>query len=163
MKTFSTFFLLLCVTFATAQESENSTLFLQLKAADSLLFERSFNHCDFAVLEKLAHKDLQFLHDQGGMQNREEFFKSVRENICGNPKDKPIRKLVAGSLEVWPMKKDGKLYGAIQTGIHEFYRAEEGKPLRKTSIAKFIHVWLLENGTWQLYRVMSYDHQSTEK
>jgi hypothetical protein len=159
MKPIITCLLLLSFSFGIAQENENSTLFKQLKTADSLLFESAFNRCDFEALEKIAHKDLQFLHDQGGMQNREEFFKAVRENICGNPNRKPVRKLVEGSLSVYPMYKNGQLYGAIQMGIHEFYVSENGGQLQITSMAKFTHTWLLENGKWKLYYVLSYDHQ----
>lgn len=142
---------------ASAQERHNSERYKQLKAADSLLFERGFNHCDFAALEKLVHADLQFLHDQGGMQNREQFFKAIRENICGGH-GKPTRKLL-GNPTVYPLYDNGKLYGAIQMGDHEFYNSEDGRTVHKTSVAKFIHTWLLENGQWRLYRVLSYDHK----
>lgn len=145
-----------------AQVRTDSELFLQLKNADSLLFELGFNQCDTAVLQQLMHKDLEFLHDQGGIQDRDAFFKAHRENICGNPDNKPIRKRVEGSLMVYPMFDNGKLYGAIQMGTHEFYLAEPGKPLKPTGKAKFIHTWLLVDGQWQLYRVISYDHQPSD-
>ncbi len=146
--------------FCAAQEKPDSDLFIALKKADSLIFDLGFNQCNFDVLEKTVHRDLEFLHDQGGIQNREEFFKAIRENIC-NPASvaKPVRKLTPGTLVVYPLKKDGEIYGAIQLGEHEFYLAEKSKPLRKTATAKFIHTWLLEDGQWKLYRVLSYDHQ----
>lgn len=142
-----------------AQEKRNSALYLALKAADSILFERGFNHCDFAALEKLAHPDLQFLHDQAGMQDRKAFFEAVRQNVCGG-ENRPMRKLI-GDLTVYPLYENGKMYGAIQMGNHEFFNIENGKP-RKTTVAKFIHTWLLVDGKWQLYRVLSYDHQAAE-
>ncbi len=40
---------------------------------------------------------------------------------------KPIRKVDAESLDVFPLYSDGKLYGAIQTGIHHFYIREKDK------------------------------------
>ncbi len=142
-----------------AQVSENSELFIQLKKYDSLVFEQGFNKCDFISLEKVIHKDLEFLHDQGGIQNKEDFFKAMKQNICSIPDAKPIRKLVKGSLQVFPMKNKGELYGAIQMGTHEFYIAEPGKPLRITGVAKFIDTWLLENGEWKLRYVLSFDHR----
>lgn len=143
-------------------ESPDSELFQTIKKADSLMFEETFNKCNFTLLEKIVHKDLQFLHDKGGIQNRDQFFKAMRENICGRPNAKPIRKLVDGSMQVYPLRDNGKLYGAIQMGIHEFYIAEPGKNLRKTGIAKFTDTWILENGDWKLYHVLSYDHQSAQ-
>ncbi len=143
----------------TAQESITSELFITLKKADSLVFTQGFNTCDLKILDSIMHKDLQFFHDQQGMQNRKEFFKGFKESICTNTNEKPIRKLVDSSLVVYPLKKDGKVYGAIQMGVHEFYIAEPTKKVRLTSTGKFIHTWLLENGEWKLYKVLSYNHQ----
>jgi hypothetical protein len=143
-----------------AQESTNSEIFITLKKADSLVFTQGFNKCDFKTLENIMHKDLQFFHDLHGLQNREEFLKGFKESICTNTEEKPIRKLVDSSLVVYPLKKDGKIYGAIQMGVHEFYIAEPHKEDRFTSNGKFIHTWLIENGEWKLYKVMSYDHRT---
>ena len=142
------------------QEKTNSELFVALQKTDSILFEQGFNKCNFEALEKIVHKDLEFLHDKGGIQNREQFFTAVRNNICGSQNGKPVRKLVEGSLQVYPLESNGKLYGAIQTGQHEFYMSVPGEPLHFTSKANFTHTWLLENGTWKLYHVLSYNHQS---
>ena len=69
--------------------------------------------------------------------------------------------MVENSLEVYPLEKNGVIYGAIQMGIHRFYALEKNKPEYITSTAKFTHVWLLENGNWKLGRALSYDHQKT--
>lgn len=143
-----------------AQEKPNAALYIALKAADSLLFERGFNHCDFEALEKLAHKDLQFVHDQAGMQDRKAFFEAVRKNICGS-NSKPTRQLI-GDFTVYPLYNNGMLYGAVQMGNHEFFNTENGQKSRKTTVAKFVHTWLLVDGHWELYRVLSYDHQPVE-
>jgi hypothetical protein len=139
--------------------SQTPDLFTQLQAADSLLFEESFNRCNLAAIEPIIHPDLEFLHDKGGVSDREGFFKAVKENICSSPDFKPIRKLVPGSLEVFPLYDNGVLYAAIQMGRHDFYIQEPGKPLRLTNHARFIHTWFWEDGRWQLKRVLSYDHQ----
>lgn len=146
-----------------AQESHNSTLFRELKKADSLLFNEGFNKCNLQVLQSLMHTDLQFMHDQNGLQNKEEFFNGFQESICGNLNFKPIRKLVDGSLIVYPLMNEGKLYGAVQIGQHEFYIKEPNKELRFTVNGKFIHTWLLEDGQWKLFRASSYDHKQPEK
>jgi Domain of unknown function (DUF4440) len=142
-----------------AQVAKDSPLFLDLKRQDSVFFERSFNRCDFDYLEKAVHTELVFFHDQGGIQHKSEFLLAVRNNICGNANFKPIRKLKEGSLEVYPLYQDGKLYGAVQSGVHLFYIREPNQKDRLTNIAKFTHVWLVDNGNWILREVLSYDHQ----
>lgn len=143
-----------------AQAQEKSTLFQELKAQDSIFFERGFNRCDLDYLEKQVADNLRFYHDQGGIQNKTKFLESTANNICGSGNKKPIRKVSPESLEVFPLYTDGKLYGAIQTGIHYFYIREKDKKDLWTSTAKFTHVWILEKERWILTEVLSYDHQS---
>ncbi len=142
----------------SGQVANNSDIFLTLKKQDSIFFERGFNLCDLEYLNKAIHKDLIFFHDQGGIQNRNEFLENTKKNICSNPNKKPIRKLEENSLQVFPLYNNGKLYGAIQSGIHDFYIREPNKEDVHTSRAKFTHVWLSENGDWLLKEVLSYDH-----
>ena len=143
-----------------AQAAKNSELFLALKKHDSIFFEKSFNQCDIAFLEKAIHPDLVFYHDQGGIQNKRTFLENVKKNICGGGSQKPIRKLKAESLEVFPLYDNGKLYGVVQTGIHDFYLREANKPDVFTSEAKITHVYLLINKEWILKEVLSFDHKS---
>ena len=164
IKRFLTFLTVVCsVSLGYGQIAKNSELFESLKKQDSIFFERSFNLCDLAYLNKATHKDLIFFHDQGGIQNRNEFLENTKKNICSNPNQKPIRKLEESSLQVFPLYNNGKLYGAIQSGIHDFYIRESNKVDVHTSKAKFTHVWLLENGDWLLKEVLSYDHNDPKK
>lgn len=152
------FFLLpmLCI----SQADSDTQLFLQLKALDSLLFERGFNECDMSVFEAHTSEDLEFYHDQGGVSTtRKEFLNDVKQNICSSLEQKPIRRLKEGSLEIFPLYDQGVLYGAIQKGEHDFFIREPGKELYQTSTAKFTHVWLLQGEIWMLKRVLSYDHK----
>ena len=160
MTNIQTVFLLLLMvpSISVAQESLSSELFLALQKRDSVVFEEGFNRCNLTALEKIVADNLIFLHDQGGTQNKSEFMKAMQQNICGNLSQKPIRKLTPATLVVYPMKKDGVLYGAIQMGDHEFYIAEPGKSLRKTATAKFISTWLLVDGVWMLSICHSYHH-----
>lgn len=158
---------LLVIVFAAgninAQVAKSSALFLELKKQDSVFFERAFNRCDMEYLNKAVHKDLLFFHDQGGIQDKATFLENTKNNICSNPNYKPIRKVDESSLEVFPLYNDGKLYGAIQSGIHTFYIREPNKADTPTSKAKFTHVWLLENGNWLLKEVLSFDHHDPVK
>jgi hypothetical protein len=148
-----------CIQPIRAQVEKSSELFKTLAEKDSLLFNQGFNRCNYMVLENIISTDLEFYHDVSGVQNRTDFFKATRENICSDPKRKPIRKLVSGSLTVFPLKNMGQVYGAIQKGTHRFYIKEPNKDLYLTSTAKFTHVWILVEDTWKLKTVLSYDHQ----
>jgi hypothetical protein len=143
-----------------AQVNRNSELFKTLKKMDSILFERGFNQCDLISLDNMVHSDFEFYHDTGGKNDKSEFMNATRENICNDPEFKPIRKLVEESLKVYRLEDNGILYGAIQIGEHLFYIKENEKELYQTNIAKFTHVWILENDEWLLSRVLSYDHQN---
>ena len=145
------------------QINRSTELYKTLKQNDSLLFNASFNTCDMAKLENLVSDDFEFYHDKGGvMGTKAEFIERTKNGLCKlNYRAK--RELVEESLEVFPMKKDGGLYGAVQTGRHNFYAKETGKPERLTSTAVFTHVWMLEEGNWKLKRVLSYDHKDPAK
>jgi hypothetical protein len=110
--------------------------------------------------EKLISQDFEFYHDKAGITNsKEEFIKIFREGLCKSPSTyQSRRELVEGSLEVFELKKDGKIYGAIQNGVHRFYEKVEDSPETAGNIARFTHLWLLENNEWKLARSLSYDH-----
>jgi len=147
------------VQLASANSEQDEQLFSQFIELDNLLFEESFNKCRVEVLPPLIMEDFEFYHDVGGVQNRTEFLKAIKDNICSNPNKKPMRKLVSGSMEIFSLKNNGILYGVVQRGIHEFYIKETGKKIYKNGIAKFTHLWILDDGKWKLKRVLSFDHQ----
>lgn len=140
-----------------AQVDKNSDLFKTLKAKDSIIFERTFNLCETEKLEPIIAEDFEFYHDVAGVQNREEFIKAVKVNLCTNP-GVFTRQLVDNSLVVYSLKNKGELYGAIQRGSHDFY-IKENNIIRKTGTALFTHIWILENNIWKLKRVLSFDHK----
>lgn len=145
-----------------ARAQTDTALYQTLKRQDSLLFNEGFNHCNLAVFEQLVSNDFEFYHDQAGViASREAFIASVQKNVCGQSY-KARRVLDIPSLAVYPLKKKGRLYGAVQTGIHRFYALEPGKPEYFTSRAKFTHLWRLERGAWKLVRGLSYDHRDTD-
>jgi hypothetical protein len=161
MKTIMFFLIvfLLSLTPVVGQEDGNNlqTLFEELKAKDSLIFNLGFNNCDTAQLRILISDDLEFYHDQSGLLESKEMFIQNIPNLC-KMDYKPTRVLVDSSLQVFPLYTNGKLYGAIQAGIHEFYGEENDKPRYLTSTAKFTHVWIIEGSDWKLKRILSYDH-----
>lgn len=150
-------------TIVFGQIDRSTELFRTLRQKDSLLFNASFNTCDIPELENLVSDDFEFYHDKGGlMGTKTEFIEATKNGLC-KLSYKARRELVEESLEVFPLNKNGVLYGAIQTGRHNFYAKEKDKLEYLSSTAIFTHVWLLENGTWKLKRVLSYDHQDPKK
>ena len=124
-------------------------LFDELARLDSLMFDASFVQCDIEARNALFTDDVEFYHDKNGFSAGAD----VRKPITECPRDQGLtRELVAGSLEVYPLDD----YGAVQTGTHRF--REAGAP--GATVARFVHVWKKENGTWKISRVLSFDHRS---
>jgi hypothetical protein len=105
-------------------------------------------------------EDLEFYHDKSGIINSVPQFLSVmKAGICDPTHTfKSRRELIEGSLEVYPLNNNDELYGAIQTGEHRFFEKNKDQPEHAGSIAKFTHLWVLENSQWKLKRILSYDH-----
>ncbi len=113
----------------------------------------AYNSCDLKKLGELVAEDLEFYHDKTGLAvGRGVFLHAIEQNICG----KTQRELV-GELEV------GRLatYGALETGRHRF--THPAHPEMDEGEAKFLMLWRLKDGRWQLTRVVSYDHVATAK
>jgi hypothetical protein len=142
----------------SAQVDTSAALFKELKACDSLLFNVGYNTCDIRQFEAIVSDSFEFYHDEAGItSSKSAFIAGIRDGLCTLPY-KAIRTLDESSLTVYPLKKKGVLYGAMQMGVHRFYARKEGKADRLTSTARFTHLWLLEAGLWKLSRSFSYDH-----
>lgn len=130
-----------------------------MRKHDSIFFQRGFNLCDIKFLEEATDKNLIFYHDKGGPQDKKLFLENVAKNLCNDPNNKPTRKVRVETLEVYPLYNNEKLYGVVQSGVHDFYMRTPNKPDVMTGTAKFTHVYLLENGKWILKEVLSFDHK----
>jgi Domain of unknown function (DUF4440) len=128
-------------------------LFRTIASLDSALFD-SYNGCDLEKFKTFFTDDVEFYHDQGGLTvGAQALAEQVEKNICG----KARRELVAGMLQVYPMRG----YGAVEIGVHRFYQPKKGR--EPTGEAKFIHLWQQKGGVWKITRVISYDHVSLVK
>ena len=133
-------------------------LFDTLAKMDSIVFANVYT-CNTAKNETLFTNDLEFYHDKGGItKTKKNLIEELRNNFCGEGKQKLRRELIKGSLKVYPINN----YGAVQIGDHRFYLTENGKE-SLVGVAKFIHVWKYENGEWKISRVFSYDHNSPDE
>src|SRR5437868_12315897 len=129
--------------------AQSDTLFKTVQSLDTQLFD-AYNHCDLAKLGAMVSDDLEFYHDKTGLSvGKAPFIAAIKQNICG----KVERRLVAGSLEVYPLKD----YGAVEIGVHRFYHPHN--PEDGVGEAKFITLWQNKDGAWKVTRAISYDHE----
>jgi hypothetical protein len=138
-------------TFANAQSGQGlqstDDLYKTVARLDTTLFD-AYNNCNLEKLGSMVAEDLEFYHDQTGLAvGRQPFVDAIKANICG----KVHRELVAGSLEVYPLKG----YGAVEIGVHRFTHPNDPHSLGE---AKFITLWQLKDGVWMVTRVISFDH-----
>ena len=154
-------FALSAITFG--QVADGANLYQAIKEKDSLLFQIGFNTCNIRQFENLVSEHFEFYHDQSGITpSKQAFISGIQNHLCKLPYQ-PKRVLAENTLEVYPLKKNNVVYGAIQTGVHHFYAVTNNKFDYLTSTAKFTHVWELENGDWKLTKGLSYDHKDVAK
>ena len=128
----------------------SKTLYDTIAHMDSILFNAA-NTQNLEAMRSLFTEDLEFYHDASGLAGYEQTMKNF-QNLFTNYKD-TRRVLVAGSMEVYPIKD----YGAIQTGLHQFCRLENGV-LKDCGTFKFLHIWKRTATGWKISRVVSYNH-----
>lgn len=130
----------------------------QVRQFDTAFWD-AYNQCDIKTLVELNTDDMEFYHDKGGlMVGKAKFAAAMENNICGNPAQRVRRAAVAASVRVYPMHANGKLYGAVISGEHQFYNYAKGGPETLAGRARFTHMLLLKDGAWKVSRVLSYDH-----
>ena len=142
-------------------DKRHQEVFDELKRNDSLLFEIGFNQCDTNQVRILISDNFEFYHDQAGITNSKELFIQSISGLC-TMTYRPIREIDEKSLEVYILRENGKIYGAIQNGKHRFYGEEENRAKYLTSTADFTHLWIIEEGNWKLKKVFSYNHREPE-
>ena len=142
-----------------AQLDKNSELYNTILSKDSLLFNVGFNQCDIAQFEHLLSENLKFYHDKDGISDKAKFLYDLKNGLCKSPETRQVKRyLVKEKTEIFPLHKNGVLYGAIHNGEHLFYESKESQP----GIAKFSNVWVLENDQWKLGTSLSYGHEAYE-
>lgn len=150
-----------------SQEQESGKLYQALKEKDSILFDAAFNRCDPETMASLFTQDFEFYHDKVGATMGRDAFLAPMNQRCANwnsENPQPAKRiLIDNSLEVFPLYKNGQLYGAIQHGIHRFEFLNSENLYQKGDTAKFTHVWVLEDDHWRIKRELSYDHQAHQE
>jgi hypothetical protein len=115
---------------------------------DSVFFE-SYNTCDtnLDTYGNFFSENIEFYHDLGGLSTaKQAIIDGTKKNVCG----RVTRELIAGSIEVYPIKG----FGAIEIGLHKFHNntEPEGTPSRA---GRFMIIWQQNNNDWKITRVVS--------
>lgn len=142
----------------TAGPPRSQALTREVEALDAQLFDAVFTHCNADRVAALVTDGLEFYHDKWGHDPDDDFVAGIRK-MCARMESgedfKSRRELVPGSLEVYPMRN----YGALEIGVHRFYRVEPGKPDVLTETGRFTQLWQRgPDGKLRLARVISFDH-----
>jgi ketosteroid isomerase-like protein len=132
---------------AAAQTS--GLLYNEIEQQDSLQFD-AFNARNLDHLMYYFDSSLELYQDNTGVRNydqtKQAFGSLFKMNYV------LTRKLVPGSMEVYPIKD----YGAIETGHHTFSHVENGQP--QVSTFKFMQIWQKKDGVWRVTREITYGH-----
>ena len=148
--------------FTFAQVGKSTELYQSILSKDSLLFNTGFNTCDISQFERWISENFEFYHDKDGISDKKKFISNLKSGLCGNPGNYQARReLITESTKIFALYNKGKLYGALQEGIHHFFEKQADQPERFGSSARFTHVWLIENNDWKLARSYSYEHITT--
>jgi hypothetical protein len=132
---------------ATAQTS--GPLFNEIARVDSLQFG-AFNARSLDQLMNYFDSSLELYQDNTGVRN----FDQTKQAFGGLFKMNYVltRKLIPGTMEVYPIKD----YGAIETGQHTFSHVENGQ--LQSFTYKFMQIWQKKDGVWRVTREITYGH-----
>lgn len=134
---------------AAAPDNGNDALTATITDLDSVVFD-AYNRCDMDTFGRYFSPTVEFYHDTGGATfDRATVLANTQKYIC----NKVRRELVPGTLKVYPIKD----FGAIEEGEHRFCELASGKC---EGSARFVMVWRLQDGQWQMTRVLSYGHRT---
>lgn len=119
--------------------------------ADSQLFDLGFNQCDFEAWNAKLASDLEFYDDRSGLNRDREKEVQAFTKKCQSS-GSLTRKLVNSVVS---RLND---FGAVQQGEHDFFEDDTF-----VGSGKFIHIWSLKTGQWQITRAISYEHKPSAK
>lgn len=143
-----------------AHSQENDEQLTKLILQKDSAFWLAYNACDVPTMQKSVTTDLEFYHDKGGITLGDSLFAATfTNNICKYRDSFSLRREeVTGTVQVYPMHNNGKIYGALISGEHLFYIKNKGHDEHAEGLAKFSQLWVLKDGEWKMSRVLSYDH-----
>ncbi len=149
-------FLLACCIASTAPipDEKKAALHTTILAQDKAFFD-AFNSCDLTAWRRYLSEDIEFYQDNDDVTKGREALERSFKSRCGtNNVAKLRREIVLSTVEIHPIQG----FGAVQLGTHRFWRVVPGEPDQLMSTPKFVHLWRIKDGVWQMTRVISYEH-----
>lgn len=128
---------------------KSGPLFDEIARLDSLQF-KAFNTRNLDGLMEYFDTTLELYQDNTGVRN----YDQTKQAFGGLFKMDYLltRKLIPGTMEVYPIKD----YGAIETGEHTFSHTEGGQ--LQVGTFKFMQIWQKKDGAWRVTREITYGH-----
>jgi hypothetical protein len=148
-------FIFACMTILIFAQTSGE-LYKNIAEIDSLYFTAQ-NDCNLEKYKSFLDADFEFYHDKAGMTKSRESEMEGMQIFCGEQHQRqPLRReLIKGTLKVYPLDN----FGALETCEHVFYLQIKGGQEKLVAKAKFTCIWKLEDSTWKISRIISYDHQ----
>lgn len=156
LATLTAFLVLMCTAINAAATSEEDVA-TTIHSLDSQ-FWNAYNACDTEAQRLFFTDDVEFYHDKGGPTfGADALIETIRNNLCSGS-TRVRREAIESTVHVFPLRREGVVYGAIMSGDHRFYGRAPDRPEAVDGVARFTHLWLLKDGRWRIARVLSYDH-----
>lgn len=130
----------------------HAQLVAEITAADMKDFT-AYDDCDAEQYGKSLSPDLEFYQDNQPVKNRQEILESLKYRCAEGIQYR--RELDQASLIINASPPND----AIEAGLHRIYSKKPDGSEHLEATAKFTMVWSKKSGTWQLTRVVSYDHR----
>jgi hypothetical protein len=143
---FTTFFLFVA---GNGHAQTSGPLFDEISRLDSLQFG-AFNTRNLDQLMGYFDKDLEFYQDNTGVRNYDQTKQAF--GVVFKLNYILTRKLIPGTMEVYPIKD----FGAIETAQHTFSHVENGQ--LQVGTFKYMQIWQKKDGVWRVIREISYGH-----
>jgi ketosteroid isomerase-like protein len=123
----------------------------EITAADARNFA-AYDSCNADQYMASLSPDLEFYQDNQPVKNRQEIVDSLNYRCAEGIKLR--RALDQSSLII----NSAPPYYAIEAGLHRIYSKQPDGSEHLEATVRFTLVWSKKSGTWQLIRVVSYDH-----
>lgn len=142
---------------AVSAQTPDSTLAQVILRQDTLLFA-AFNACDTLALARFFDPTIEFYHDKGGLTvGPRQTLAAVNERcrqVARGEASSLLRERLPAEDAIYPVPG----FGAMQIGRHRFVQGAFRGQAASSAEFGFAHVWVHHDSTWQLIRVLSYDH-----
>jgi ketosteroid isomerase-like protein len=130
----------------------HAQLVTEITAADARTFA-AYESCNAEQYMASLSPDLEFYQDNQPVKNRQQIIDSLNQRCAEGIKYR--RELDQSSLII----NSAPPYDAIEAGIQRVYSPQPDRSEHLEATVRFTMVWSKKSGTWQLIRVVSYDHR----